>query len=85
MGENAHRHSGRRADGTRGNRDADVEEQQEEGKAIGRGHDPKITLSRDKSFFRNAAIANSTPTPLQIPNMVFPWGPAGVISIQGSQ
>ena len=30
----------------------------------GRGHDPKITLSRDKSFFRNAATANSPPTAL---------------------
>ena len=29
-----------------------------------RGHDPKITLSRDKSFFRIAAVTNSPPTPL---------------------
>ena len=46
-----------------------------------KGHDPKITLSRDKSFFRSASVTNSPPTPLKIPNMILGGAVGGVISI----
>ena len=43
--------------------DGDGNEQEEAGSTDARGRDPKITLSRDKSFFRRAAIA-TYPLPL---------------------
>ena len=46
-----------------------------------KGHDPKITLSRDKSFFKSVPVTNSPPTPLKIPNMILGGAVGGVISI----
>ena len=47
-------------DGDGDGKDSDL---QEIGAPYVKGHDPKITLSRDKSFFRSVAVTNS-PLPL---------------------
>ena len=46
-----------------GDGDSDDSDLQDIGGPYVRGHDPKITLSRDKSFFRSVAVTNS-PLPL---------------------
>ena len=55
--------------------DGDDSDLQDIGGPFVKGHDPQITLSRDKSFIRSAAVANSPLTPLKIPN-IFLWGVA---------
>ena len=64
-----------------GDGDSDDSDLQDIGGPYVRGHDPKITLSRDKSFFRSVAVTNSPPTPLKIPNMILGGAVGGVISI----
>ena len=65
-------------DGDGDGKDSDL---QDIGAPYVKGHDPKITLSRDKSFFRSASVTNSPPTPLKIPNMILGGAVGGVISI----
>ena len=64
-----------------GDGDSDDSDLQDIGGPYVRGHDPKITLSRDKSFFRSVAVTNSPPTPLKIPNMILGGAVGGIISI----
>ena len=64
-----------------GDGDSDDSDLQDIGGPYVRGHDPKITLSRDKSFFRSVAVTNSPPTLLKIPNMILGGAVGGVISI----
>ena len=64
-----------------GDGDSDDSDLQDIGGPYVRGHDPKITLSHDKSFFRSVAVTNSPPTPLKIPNMILGGAVGGVISV----
>ena len=91
MREIAHHHTRLRAKWTQaaghagssntvdGDGDSDDSDLQDIGGPYVRGHDPKITLSRGKSFFRSVAVMNSPP--LKIPNMILGWAVGGVISI----
>ena len=65
-----------------GDGDRDDSDLRVRGEPYVRGHDPKITFSRDKSFFRSVAVRNSPPTPLKIPNMILGVAVGGVISIR---
>ena len=62
-----------------GDGDRDDSDLRVRGEPYVRGHDPKITLSRNKSFFRSVAVTNSPPTPLKIPNMILGGAVGGVI------
>ena len=64
-----------------GDGDRDDSDLRVRGEPYVRGHDPKITLSRDRSFFSSVAVTNSPPTPLKIPNMILGGAVGGVISI----
>ena len=63
-------------DGDGDGKDSDL---QDIGAPYVKGHDPKITLSRDKSFFKSVPVTNSPPTPLKIPSMILGGAVGGVI------